>query len=134
MLIGVAIGWVIRSSTDSAFVAGASWLLGSVLLTVGALFPRTPHAPFALALLPIYALTLFVAQPSMRADGNTEAAVIATAICLVPAAVGGVALPRIKRWIAAAGCWFLLLGLSAAAAGTVSHRTSAIGLFGVIWD
>jgi hypothetical protein len=81
-----------------------------------------------------YAVALFVAQPSMRGDGNIEAAVIATAIWLIPAAVGGVTLPRTRQWAAAGACWCLLVALSMAAACTVSHQSSFIGLFGVVWD
>jgi uncharacterized membrane protein HdeD (DUF308 family) len=140
VLIGIAFGWVIRSSVETAQVAGTVWLVGLGLLIVGAARNRTSQNgsqslhSLALAALLVYAVALFVAQPSMRTDGNTEAAVIATAVWLIPAAVGGVVLPRSGRCVAPAGCWCLLVALSTAAAGSVSHRSSAIGLFGVVWD
>jgi len=130
----MVLGWVIRSSVDSAQVAGVAWLIGLGLLIVGVVPGLPRHGSLALGVFPAYAVVLMVVQPSMRTDGDAEAAVIATAIWLVPAAAGGVTLPRRGRWVVAAGCWCLLLALSTAVAGTVSHRNSAIGLFGVIWD
>jgi hypothetical protein len=115
-------------------VAGALWLISFGLLVAGLMSRPGRRDSWAIALLTVYAVAMLFVQPSIRADGNKEAAVITSAVWLIPAAAGGVALPRAGRWAAAAGCWCLLLALSAAAAGTVSHRSSFIGFFGVLWD
>jgi hypothetical protein len=133
VVAGTALGWAIQKSTDMALLAGLAWLSGTVLLLAAVVARPPPRGSWYVTLLPAYAVLLVVIQPSMRTtDWNAEAAVLDTALWLIPAAVGGMVLPRSGRWAAAAGCWCLLLGLSVAAAGTMWHG-GQIGLFAVVW-
>jgi hypothetical protein len=133
VLLGVATGWAIKSP-GSAGLAGGVWLIGLGMLIAGLASGLRRRGSWAVALLLGYAVVVLFVQSSLRTDGQAEEAVIASALWLIPAAAGGVALPRTGQWAAAAGCWYLLLALSTAASANVWHRNSSVALFTVILD
>ena len=134
VLAGIAVGQALRPSV-CAEASGVLWASGVALLLAAIVARPLPAAcAWVVPTLLGYALVIVAAQPSARTDGNATAAVVGSALCLVPAVAGGVALPRAGRWAAAAGCWCLLLGLTAAASGTVWHPSASVGIFVVVWD
>jgi len=135
MLIAVSLGSFLPPVTCGS-IAGLAWLAGFGLLLF-ALWPRFPAnlvVARITALLVVYALLLAFIDPSTSGDGNIQSAVIASAAWLIPAAVGGVALPRGGHWLPAVGCWCLLFSLSLAVSATVYHRNVMIGVMHRVWD